>query len=41
MSATFEVPAVSSNARGEFEATLDGDTVDYKLTYSGLESDVR
>jgi hypothetical protein len=41
MSATFEVPAVSSNASGTFEATLNGDTVDYTLTYSGLESDVR
>jgi hypothetical protein len=43
MRATFEVPAVSSNAQGSFEATLqsNGTTVSYKLTYSGLESDVR
>jgi hypothetical protein len=37
----FEVPAISTVARGTFEATLNGSTVNYELTYSGLESDVR
>jgi hypothetical protein len=37
----FEVPAISTVARGTFEARLNGSTVNYKLTYSGLESDVR
>lgn len=37
----FEVPAISTAAHGTFEATLHGTTVNYKLTYSGLESDVR
>jgi hypothetical protein len=42
MRASFEVPAASSNARGSFEATLQGGTtVSYTLNYSGLESDVR
>jgi len=41
LSATFEVPVVSSNATGTFEATLSGTTVNYKLTYSNLDSDVR
>jgi CHRD domain len=41
MIATFEVPAVSSNAEGSFEATLESDdTLSYRLTYSGLESAV-
>jgi hypothetical protein len=38
--ASFEVPFVSSDAQGSFEATLDGTVVNYKLTYSGLESPV-
>jgi hypothetical protein len=38
----FEVPAISTNARGSFEARLESPTtVSYRLTYSGLESDVR
>jgi hypothetical protein len=41
MSANFEVPAVSSNARGSFEATLQSNnTLTYELSYSGLESAV-
>jgi CHRD domain len=41
LSADFEVPAVSSNARGSFEATLQSNnTLTYELTYSGLESAV-
>jgi CHRD domain len=41
MEATFEVPVVSSDATGSFEARLQGNTVEYTLRYSGLESDVR
>jgi hypothetical protein len=40
MRASFEVPFVSSDARGSFEATLNGNIVNYRLTYSGLESPV-
>jgi hypothetical protein len=41
MLGTFEVPVVSSQgASGRFEATLDGSTVNYELTYSGLGSAV-
>lgn len=40
MRASFEVPFVSSNAQGSFEATLNGDIVNYRLTYSGLEAPV-
>jgi hypothetical protein len=37
-----EVPAISSTGTGEFHATIDkaGETITYRLTYSGLESDV-
>jgi hypothetical protein len=42
MSANFEVPVVSSDARGSFEARLiNPTTVNYRLRYSGLDSDVR
>jgi hypothetical protein len=42
MSASFEVPVVSSDARGSFEATLvNPTTVNYTLRYFDLESDVR
>jgi hypothetical protein len=40
MRASFEVPFVSSNARGSFEATLNDSTVSYRLSWSGLESNV-
>jgi hypothetical protein len=40
LSARFEVPVVSSNARGTFEATLNGNTVNYRLSWSDLESPV-
>jgi hypothetical protein len=41
MLASFEVPTTSSNARGSFEATLkDDNTVNYTLSYSGLDSAV-
>ena len=35
-----EVPAVSSLGTGEFRAEVRDSMIDYKLTYSGLESDV-
>jgi CHRD domain len=43
MRATFEVPVVSSDARGSFEGTLNSstNTVTYELEYRDLESDVR
>src|SRR5512145_2860388 len=35
---TQEVPVVSSQASGEFEATIDSDTsVSFKMSYDGLE----
>jgi hypothetical protein len=41
MLGVFEVPAVSSpGASGSFEATLQGTTVNYTLSYSGLNSNV-
>jgi len=38
-----EVPAVSTEASGQFEARIsqDGSTISYELTYQGLEGDVR
>jgi len=36
-----EVPAVSTTARGRFEARIDGDQIHYELKYSGLEAPVR
>lgn len=38
-----EVPAVSTAASGEFDARIskDGTQIDYELSYSGLEGDVR
>jgi hypothetical protein len=42
MSADFEVPVVSSDARGSFEARLvNPTTVNYTLRWSGLDSEVR
>lgn len=37
-----EVPAISTAASGSFRAMIsaDGESVDYELTYSGLEGDV-
>ncbi len=37
-----EVPAVSTGASGKFRATISGDdqSIDYKLTYSGLQGTV-
>jgi hypothetical protein len=37
-----EVPVVISNAKGEFRATVDSDaqTIDYELSYEGLEGAV-
>lgn len=32
-----EVPAISTVATGSFEAQLDGDTLHYRLTFSGVE----
>lgn len=32
-----EVPAVSSTGSGEFTATVGDDTIEYELTYAGLE----
>ncbi len=32
--------AVSTGARGKFEAELEGDVIDYELSYKGLEGDV-
>lgn len=38
-----EVPSVSSVARGDFRLRIgrSGDSMDYELSYSGLEADVR
>jgi hypothetical protein len=40
MRGVFEIPAVSTTARGSFEATLnnDTDTVSYRLEFSGLQT---
>jgi hypothetical protein len=40
MRGVFEIPAVSTTARGSFEATLDNDTdtVSYRLEFSGLQT---
>jgi hypothetical protein len=35
-----EVPAVSTGASGTFEATVEGNALDYALSYSGLEGTV-
>jgi len=35
-----EVPSVNTAAGGEFEARVNGATVDYTLTYSGLQAPV-
>jgi hypothetical protein len=40
MSGSFEVPVASSGASGTFEASLDGSTLNYTLTYSDLETPV-
>jgi hypothetical protein len=37
---TGEIPAVSTPARGSFSAEIQGDSVAWSLTYSGLEGDV-
>ncbi len=39
----FEVPVVSSPARGSFSARINtqNDSVSYRLTYSGLQADIR
>ena len=36
MSSYQEVPSVSTNGTGRFEAKIKGSTIQYKLTYSGL-----
>ena len=36
----FEVPSVSTAAQGRFEATIKNSSIDYKLTFSGLEGTV-
>jgi CHRD domain len=43
MSGYLEAPPVSSVAEGDFRATIDDETntVEYTLSYSGLEGDVR
>jgi hypothetical protein len=38
MSSYLEVPAISTGAKGRFEAKIDGSTISYKLEYSGLSS---
>jgi len=38
MSSYQEVPSVSTTGRGAFEARINGSTIQYKLTYSGLSS---
>lgn len=35
-----EPPAISTGARGEFRAKIDGDEIEYELSYSGLEGTV-
>lgn len=37
----FEVPSVSTVAQGRFELRIRDNQIDYTLTYSGLEDDVR
>lgn len=32
-----EVPSISTLAKGTFRAEIDGDSIDYKLTYEGIE----
>ncbi|MDF2749685.1 MAG: hypothetical protein K0T00_860 [Gaiellaceae bacterium] len=32
-----ETPSVSTVARGRFRAEIDGDSIDYRLTYTGIE----
>jgi CHRD domain len=32
-----EVPSISTGARGTFRATLEDDTLEYRLSYSGIE----
>lgn len=36
-----EVPALSSQGTGEFEANIDGQHIEYTLSYRGLDSGVR
>lgn len=36
-----EVPAVSSEARGEFRASITNNSIMYELSYEGLEANVR
>jgi CHRD domain-containing protein len=38
MSSYLEVPAISTGAKGTFEAKIEGSTISYKLEYSGLSS---
>jgi len=38
MSSFYEVPSVSTSAKGSFEAKIQGSTIQYKLKYSGLSS---
>lgn len=35
-----EVPAISTGASGSFEATIEDETLSYRLSYSGLEGSV-
>jgi len=35
-----EVPAISSTGRGNFRASIDGTSIQFELSYSGLESTV-
>lgn len=32
-----ETPSVSTVAKGKFRAEIDGDSIDYRLTYAGIE----
>lgn len=32
-----ETPSVSTVAKGKFRAEIDGDSIDYRLTYTGIE----
>ena len=38
MSSYQEVPSLSTSGKGKFEAKIKGQTIEYKLTYSGLSS---
>ncbi len=38
MSSFYEVPSISTAAKGSFEAKIQGSTIEYKLKYSGLSS---